>query len=83
MSKLFRYSLFLFILLGLPFMVLPVLTHALALPVPAVISTVFTVLYLGILIAVVRKTRLGHTRAGHPRCWRCCGVRAPATHWCR
>lgn len=58
MSKLFRYSLFLFILLGLPFMVLPVLTHALALPVPAVISTVFTVLYLGILIAVVRKTRL-------------------------
>ena len=58
MSKLFRYSLFLFILLGLPFMALPVLTHALALPVPAVISTVFTVLYLGILIAVVRKTRL-------------------------
>ena len=58
MSKLFRYSLFLFILVGLPFMALPVLPNALALPTPAAISAVFTVAYLGILVAVVRRTRL-------------------------
>ena len=58
MSKLFRYSLFLFILVGLPFMAFPVLPNALALPTPAAISAVFTVLYLAVLIAVVRCTRL-------------------------